>query len=112
MSDPIFLRNLISNTVYAEQINSAQIQGQAAARDRATRVRQEALKDEQAMINSLEEAATVDIKDQERRRHGATPQEAEQEEAYQEHPEDAGEDAGGEPVAQNSGTSRHIDLTV
>ena len=109
MSDPIFLRSNISGTVYAEQINSAQIQAQAAARERATRIRQEALKDEQAMISRLEEAATVDIKDEEdnRERHAG------EEQAFQENAQDA---AQGPDEEQEAGETekviRHIDFTV
>ena len=54
MSDPVFLRNNISSTIYAEQMNSAQIQGQAAARERAVRIQTEALKSTQSGIKRLE----------------------------------------------------------
>jgi hypothetical protein len=67
MSDPVFLRNFMSGTIYAEQVNSAQIQGQAAARERATRARQEALKDERTMIEGLEDAARLDLDEREGR---------------------------------------------
>lgn len=68
MSDALHLRNVLSNSVYAEQISSAQIQGQAAARERATRARQEAIKTEQAQIKALEEANHAGVKDREARK--------------------------------------------
>ena len=67
MSDPIGLRNAMSGSVYAEQMNSAQVQGQAAARERAARARQEALEHEQAQIKSLEESAKSSVEDREAR---------------------------------------------
>ena len=105
MSDPVFLRNAMSGSIYAEQINSAQIQGQAAARERAARVRRETLKDEQAMIVGLEEAVRVDIRERE-----GQQQSAEQDHAFQEHRHAAeGQD---EEELELEGAFKRIDLTV
>lgn len=67
MTDPVFLRPFMSGTIYAEQVNSAQIQGQAAARERATRARQEALQDERAMIEGLEDATRLALDERDQR---------------------------------------------
>ncbi len=104
MSDPIFLRNSIASTIYAEQINSAQIQGQAAARERANRLRQERLKDEQAMIVGLEESAKVDIREREGQHQGADY-------AFEEH-RNAAEDRDENTETEEFEEVRHIDLTV
>lgn len=105
MSDPMFLRNMISNSVYAEQMNSAQIQGQAAARERATRARQEAIKAEQAQIAGLEESTKPGVNDREGRNGGASQEEAE------ERSESAEDREVWEPT-QEGGARRRIDLTV
>jgi len=104
MSDPVFLRNSISSTIYAEQINSAQIQGQAAARERANRIREERLKDEQAMIVGLEESAKVDIREREGQHHDADY-------AFQEQ-KHAAEDREEDTETEEFEGVRHIDLTV
>ena len=105
MSDPIFLRSMLSGSVYAEQMNSAQIQGQQSAKERATRVRQEAIKDEQAMIKGLEDAVEIDIREREGQRQQAQQDLA----AFDER--NTAEDPGGEesPEERRAG---HIDLTA
>lgn len=106
MSDPLFLRNMISNSVYAEQMNSAQIQGQAAARERAARARQEAIKAEQAQIAGLEEATKPGVNERESRNGQASDQDAD------ERSEESAEDRE-DSLTQTQGSSRHrIDLTV
>ena len=107
MSDPLFLRNLMSNSVYADQMNSAQIQGQAAARERATRARQQALKDEQAMITRLEETAKSGIKEHEQKNQGRSQQDKARE--HSETAEDQAEDYNQTEVVDGFG---HIDLTA
>jgi Flp pilus assembly protein TadB len=103
--DPLFLRNVLSNSVYAEQINSAQIQGQQASKDRATRLRQETLKDEQTTISSLEEAMKTDVKERDERRHDA------EQELLEERERNA-EDQDGLEGEVSASPFRHIDLTV
>ena len=108
MSDPIFLRNLMSGSVYAEQMNSAQIQGQHAANERAARLRQEKFLQEQASIQQAVEANKTDI--EERQGHGRQPgsEGDEGDEAVDREEETAmGEDS---PAADEE--VRHIDLTV
>ena len=107
MSDPIFLRNVMSSSVYAEQINSAQIQGQVAARERATRARQEAMKNEQAAVKSLEDMENIDIRERERSQQQYPNGEPREDE------ETATEDRHGEHESQEGVRAfRHIDLTV
>lgn len=104
MSDPMFLRNMISNSVYAEQVNSAQLQGQATAREQATRARQEAVKHEQAQINGLEDANKPGVKDRERRNQQAS----------QDADKRSGKDADDrdDQQSQSSDARGHIDFTV
>ena len=64
MSDPIFLRSLISNTVYAEQINSAQIQGQQAAKERANHALHETLRQEATKVKALEDSAEIGVREE------------------------------------------------
>ena len=66
MSDPVFLRNMISNTVYAEQINSAQIQGHQAAKERAARALQEANREHAMSIKALQDSAEIGVRDEHR----------------------------------------------
>ena len=107
MSDPLFLRNMMSSSVYAEQMNSAQIQGAAAARERAIRARQEALKDEQAQITGLQESSKSGIQDRERQQGGAEAEAQERSES------DSAEDGDMDDTTSNEGGgNRHIDLTV
>ena len=109
MSDALHLRNMISSSVYAEQISSAQIQGQATARERATRARQEAIKTEQAQIKALEEANHAGVKDREARKgqhDGASDTDAEE---RSEEDGSARDDAGSQQTMPAPG---RIDLTV
>jgi hypothetical protein len=46
MTDPVALRNLMSNSVYAEQINAAHLQGQESERTRQVRIRQQQVQEE------------------------------------------------------------------
>jgi ATPase subunit of ABC transporter with duplicated ATPase domains len=103
----MFLRDMMSNSVYADQMNSAQIQGQAAARERATRARQQALKDEQAMITRLEESAKSEIKERENKKQGQSQQEKARE--HSETAEGQAEDNNQMEVVDGFG---HIDLTA
>lgn len=100
MSDPIFLRNSVSSSIYAEQMNSAQIQGQAAAREKAIRARQEALKAENAMIQGLEDSAKLDVRDQKKDK---------QQQGGQQQSSAEGRDENS--ILQEDGLF-HIDLTV
>lgn len=68
MSDAVFLRTNISSMIYADQINTAQVSGTQAARDRAMRVQQEALKEAEAKIKKVEELGKLDIREEEERR--------------------------------------------
>jgi len=105
MSDPVFLRNAISSTIYAEQINSAQIQGQQAARERATRARQEALQHESAAVKRLEEAAKSDIQERESDRK--------QQQLAEQGSHHAGDQEGEETFSdEEGGVLHHIDLTA
>ncbi len=83
MSDPVFLRNMISNTVYAEQINSAQIQGHQAAKERAARALQEANREQAMSIKALQDSAEIGVRDEHGRgrQHPDQPPEGEEEEA-------------------------------
>ncbi len=103
MSDPIGLRNAMSGSVYAEQMNSAQIQGQAAAREKAARVKQEALRNEQAQIKSLEEAAESSVEDREARPQHPGNHPGREDAEDRDEPHTSDKEAGG---------IRHIDLTV
>ena len=105
MSDPVFLRSAMSSTVYAEQLNSAQIQGQQASRERATRARQEALQHESAAVKRLEEAAKSDIQEGEsQRKHQQFSEEGSH---------NAGDQEGEETFSdEKGGVLHHIDLTA
>ncbi len=107
MSDPMFLRNMMSNSVYAEQMHSAQIQGQTAARERATRARQEADKTERAQIRGLEEATKPGVSDREHR-NGQEPFQSEEEDRSEARAEDRELEIPPDLVDFR----RHIDLTV
>jgi uncharacterized membrane protein YfhO len=95
----------MSSSIYAEQINSAHIQGQAAAREKATRARQEALKKEQTMIKGLEESANTNVREREARQQYAEQQPEDSE-------QDAAEDRENENPGKEGGTFGHIDLTA
>lgn len=106
MSDPVFLRNTMANSVYAEQFNSAHLQGQQAARERAARLHQEMIKDEQTKTAKTKEAADTDVKERERDQggEGSYGHAAFDDEELEENDIDGQKEVGG-PV-------RHIDLTV
>ena len=106
MSDPVFLRSMMSGSIYAEQMNSAQLQGQQSAKERATRVRQEAIKDEQAMIKGLEDSVQIDIREREGQRQQARQDLA----AFDEH--NTAEDSGDQEASEYGGTFGRIDLTA
>jgi len=111
MTDPVFLRPAMSGSIYAEQVASAQIQGQAAARERATRVRQEEIKNEKTSVHELEETTKVDVKEQEERRRRDAYDGLEEEDAGER--ERGGEDRTAGPRAEEEGRAvRHIDVTV
>jgi len=109
MSDPIFLRNMISNSVYAEAVHSAQIQGQQEARERATRLRQEKIQDEQAAILRMAEAGQTGLEEREGKRREANEHEQDTVDDRQDAeaflPEQQERKEGGDLV-------RHIDLTI
>ena len=104
MSDPVFLRSSISSTIYAEQINSAQIQGQQAARERATRARQEALQHQASAVKRLEESAKADVQEREADRR---------QQQFADGSQDAGDHEGEESNSEEQGGRlHHIDLTA
>ena len=107
MSDPIFMRNMLSSSVYAEQMNSAQIQGQQAASERAARLRQEKFLQEQAAVQQTVEAGKTDIKERDGREPGS-----EQELSGDDDTVDRDEMAGDGSVETTAKGVRHIDLTV
>ena len=88
MSDAVFLRANISSSIYADQVNTAQISGQQAARERTMRAQQEALKQEQTAIQKLEESDKLDINEQERQRNQQFFEADEEEEEQEATPED------------------------
>lgn len=61
MTDPVSLQNLLSNTIYAEQINSAQLQGQESARERAVRVQQETQQERSMAVEKAEDTYEVNV---------------------------------------------------
>ena len=105
MSDAMFLRNMMSNSVYAEQMHSAQIQGQLAAKERAARLRQEQLKQEQAAVAKMAEAGQAGIR--EREENGGHAQHNLDDETVVDR-----EDDSQEASADTDEEVRHIDLTV
>lgn len=112
MSDPVFLRSLISNTVYAEQMNSAQIQGQNAARERALALQQERVKQEAEQVQETEETAELGVEEDGRRGDSYEPSGNEDEERR---PED--EDAAPSPDSEEHSAltydrTGHIDVTL
>ncbi len=111
MADPVYLRPAISGSIYAEQVASAQIQGQAAARDRATRVRQEEIKDEKTSVHELEESTKVDIKEQDERRR--EPYQGLFDEDAEEGTRSTVDSRDGEsPDLEDERGIRHIDVTI
>ncbi|PIE03139.1 MAG: hypothetical protein CSA81_03140 [Acidobacteria bacterium] len=71
MSDPIFLRNLINNTVYAEQINSAQQMAQEAAREKNVRVQQQKVREQALAVEKLDKSANLEVSEEGNRERGA-----------------------------------------
>ena len=110
MSDPIFLRSMMSSSIYAEQAHSAQIQGHQAARERATRLRQEQIRNEQASIQRMVEAGKAGIGEREGHGRGA------EENLEDEQARDRSGQTGDMPESLNSKEGgaqvRHIDLTA
>jgi len=107
VSDPIFMRNMLSSSVYAEQMNSAQIQGQHAASERAARLRQEKFLQEQASIQQAVEANKTGVKERDGRQPGS-----EQEMSGDDDTVDRDEATGTEAGAATDEGAHHIDLTV
>lgn len=104
MSDPIYLRNVMSNAIYAEQMNSAQIQGAQAARERAAKLRQEQILQEQAAVARSVEASKANIDERKEGRGSQQQLMEDQDETVEHRAEDASAEEGGE--------GGHIDLTV
>lgn len=122
MSDAVFLRTNISSMIYADQMNTAQISGSQAARDRAMRVQQEALKEAQSQIQKVEDLDKLDIKEEEERRrqeqHAFDEQEEQHadEEAQAKTPEAESYSPNAEqanpPQTPGNRKAKHIDLTI
>lgn len=102
MSDPMFLRNLINNTVYAEQIHSAQQSAQEAARQKNIRVQQQKIREKALAVEKLGESANLGIgeKGQEQR-----PQDDGE-------PEEGSEKSSSENIQKGQGDVQRIDITV
>jgi hypothetical protein len=96
---------MMSNSVYAEQISSAQIQGQQAARERATRARQETILHENAAVQQLRDSSKAALRERERERRR---REAE----AREDSEDIVADQEAQTDSETRTRFSHIDLTV
>lgn len=108
MSDPIFLRNMMSSSVYAEQINSAQVQGQQAARDRASRVVQEAIKENQAAVQRTEESNQIGAREDDERREQSADEQRDGEEPL----EQPTLETYGKEAETHVASPHRVDLTV
>lgn len=122
MTDAVFLRTNISSMIYADQMNTAHISGSQAARERAMRVQQEALKEAESQIKKVEELDKLDIKEEEERRR-------KEEQAFNEQEEQAAEEEPSQEASQPISLApydetkaiaktpkprqvKHIDLTI
>jgi hypothetical protein len=119
MSDAVFLRTNISSMIYADQINTAQISGSQAARDRAMRVQEEAMKEAQSQIQSVEELDKLDVREEEERRrqeqHAFDEQEEQAQDGEAHHVQHEDYDAAGSTETKAPSQTpkpRHIDLTI
>ena len=104
MSDPIFLRNMINNTVYAEQIHSAQQSAQEAAREKNIRVQQQKVKEQALAVAKLNESSSLGIGEK-----------GQQQPPHQQDDLDQEEDSKSsstEKTDNGQGGVQHIDITV
>jgi thiol:disulfide interchange protein len=104
MSDPIFLRNLINNTVYAEQIHSAQQMAHEAAREKNIRVQQQKIQEQALAVDKLDESAGLQVGEEGNREK--SPGEQSESES-----KDAEEGKSGTTESESGGMQR-IDITV
>jgi len=108
MSDPIFLRNLINNTVYAEQIHTAQQSAQEATREKNIRVQQQKIKDQALAVDKLDESESLAVKEEgnQRKNH---PDQEEREAQGDQAPDD--KDSDPTQTDRRRGIQR-IDITI
>lgn len=104
MSDPIFLRNLINNTVYAEQIHSAHQMAHEAAREKNIRVQQQKIQEQALAVDKLDESAGLQV-GEEGNRDNPSGRQSESDQ------EDTEEGKSGTGKSESGGMQR-IDITV